>query len=66
MKKGQITVKANFAKRTFTIWKDNGKGMKTKYRTVKFSKPEFEELRYNTPQDWQAFLQKENAYYIAH
>jgi len=54
------TIKAtpNHSKRTFTIRK-NG----SKYRTCKFSKNEFEDTLYNTPNDWQNFLSTENYYY---
>jgi hypothetical protein len=54
-----IEVVSNEKNRTFTI-KKNG----TTYRTGKFSKPEFEELEYNTLKDWDNFLKTSNDYSI--
>jgi len=54
-----IQVIPNVKNRTFTI-KKNG----TTYRTIKFSKPEFEELEYNTQKDWANFLNTQEAYSI--
>ena len=53
-----IKVTSNVKNRTFTI-KKNG----TTYRTGKFSKPEFEELEYNTQNDWSNFLRTQDFYY---
>jgi len=52
-----IKVTSNVKNRTFTI-KKNG----TTYRTGKFSKPEFEELEYNTQNDWANFLRTQDNY----
>lgn len=52
-----IKVTSNVKNRTFTI-KKNG----ITYRTGKFSKPEFEELEYNTQNDWANFLRTQDNY----
>ena len=54
-----MTVTANHSKRTFTIRTESAK-----YRTLKFTKEEFEELECNTSSDWDYFLQTENFYYL--
>jgi hypothetical protein len=54
----QMNVKANQQKRTFTI-RVNG----SKFRSIKFSKEDFEELEYNTSADWHYFLARSNSYY---
>ena len=54
-----MTVTANHSKRTFTIRTESAK-----YRTLKFTKEEFEELECNTSNDWDYFLQTENFYYL--
>ena len=52
----EITVKANKAKRTYTIRKiENGKTI-AKYRTFPESKGVFEDMSYNTENDWKAYL----------
>ena len=53
-----MNVKANQQKRTFTI-RVNG----SKFRSIKFSKEDFEELEYNTSADWHYFLARSNSYY---
>lgn len=51
-----IRVAANQSARTFTIRTYvNGK-FSAKYRTIKFSKEEFENNEYNTENDWKQFL----------
>ena len=59
----EIRVKANKTKRTFTIIKYDKGILYTKYRTIQFSKAEFEELESNTSEDWMNFLRTENAYF---
>ena len=59
------TIKANpnYTNRTFTIRTFiNGK-LNNKYRTIKLSKPEFENELNNTENDWNHFL-KSNDYYL--
>ena len=59
------TIKANpnYTNRTFTIRTFiNGK-LNNKYRTIKLSKPEFENELNNTENDWSQFL-KSNDYYL--
>lgn len=54
----EISVKANKSKKTFTIRTDAAK-----YRTLPFSRQEFEQAdRFWTGQDWQNFL-KTGSYY---
>ena len=52
-----LTVTANQSKRTFTIRTESAK-----YRTCVFTKEEFEELEYNTQNDWEYFLRTEDFY----
>lgn len=53
-----LRVSGNSSKRTFTIRTESGK-----YRTLPFSRQEFEQAdRFWTGQDWQNFL-KTDAYY---
>lgn len=54
----EVKVKANYKNRTFTIWK-NG----SKYRTLKFIKPEFEEKLGSTNLDWYHWLMNSDFYY---
>lgn len=54
----EINVNGNKRKRTFTIRTESGK-----YRTLPFTRQEFEQAdRFWTGQDWQNFL-KTDAYY---
>lgn len=58
-----IKVAANRSAKTFTIRTYfNGK-LTAKYRTIKLSKDEFENLEYNTEGDWKEFL-KSDSYYV--
>ena len=58
-----ITATPNHTKKTFTIKTYiNGK-LNNKYRTIKLSKPEFENELNNTENDWSHFL-KSNDYYL--
>ena len=54
-----MKVEANHSKRTFTIRTEGAK-----YRTLKFTKQEFEENEWNTQGDWEYFLRTEDFYYI--
>lgn len=54
-----MTVTANHSKRTFTIRTESAK-----YRTLKFTKQEFEENDLNTQGDWEYFLRTEDFYYL--
>lgn len=47
----EITVKSNKSKRTYTIAYNGGK-----FRTSELSKPEFQELDFNTNNDWYNYL----------
>ena len=60
----QITATPNFSKRTFTIRVFVGNFYKSKYRTTKMTKQEFEEANYYTFTDWQHFLRSDNYYRI--
>lgn len=56
----KINVKSNKSKRTFTIRTDVGK-----YRTLPFSREEFEHAdRFWTGQDWQNFLKTDSYYKV--
>jgi hypothetical protein len=55
-----MTITSNKSKRTFTIRKEN-----VKYRTLNFSKQEFEEMEFNTEEDWLSFLKRNSGeYYV--
>lgn len=59
-----LKVTANQKERTFTIRvQDNGKRA-AKYRTMKYSKAEFEEKEYNTQNDWRSHLRTVNDYSV--
>lgn len=58
MKNFKIT--SNKMKRTFTIVKPCG----SKYRTISLSKNEFNEMEYNTQNDWVDFLKSNSGSYI--
>ena len=53
-----MKIYSNQSKKTFTIKTDGNK-----FRTVKMSKSEFEELEFNTENDWRNFLKTENGSY---
>jgi len=58
-----ITATPNYKNRTFTIRTFvNGK-LNNKYRTIQFSREEFENELNNTENDWMQFL-KSNNYYV--
>lgn len=58
-----IKVTANESARTFTIRTYVDGKLNAKYRTVKFSKEEFENESNNTENDWKHFL-KSSDYYL--
>ena len=59
-----INIKANYSKRTFTIRKQNANGRTVaNYRTNTLSVDEFNELDYNTTDDWMHFLNTSLYYY---
>lgn len=62
VKKSQIRVTPNHSKRTFTIREYLCNGATLKFRTIPFSRNEFESMLYNTEEDWHQFL-KTDAYY---
>jgi len=58
-----LKVTPNKSKRTFTLrFYDNGKCY-SKYRTQQFSKDEFQDMEFNTENDWKYFLRTEDYYY---
>jgi len=57
-------ISPNQKKRTFTIRVTNLDGKVTyKYRTITYTKEEFQDMEYNTQNDWYNFL-KTNEYYL--
>lgn len=60
----EIKVKANEAKKTFTIRTYVDGKLNAKYRTIKFSKEEFESNEYNTDNDWFQFLRTSDYYAV--
>lgn len=60
----QIKVTANENRRTYTIRQQESGRTWAKYRTVRLSREEFEELQQNTSEDWLSFLRHEKGSYI--
>ena len=59
-----LKVTTNKSKRTFTLrFYDNGKCY-SKYRTLRFSKDDFEDMECNTESDWKYFLNAEDYYFL--
>ena len=58
-----LKVKANQAKRTFTIRKYIDGVLFAKYRTYPVSREDFESDENNTERDWADFLRTSNDYY---
>lgn len=59
----KLKVTSNQSKRTFTLRVYvNGK-CDSKYRTLRFSKDEFEDMECNTESDWKYFFRTEDCYY---
>lgn len=59
-----ITATSNERKRHFTLYVSYKDGSKTKYRTTKMSKEEFEDCKNNTSNDWEQFLKSDDYYKI--
>ena len=60
----KLKVTSNKSKRTFTLrMYDNGK-CDSKYRTLRFSKDEFQDMECNTESDWKYFLNAEDYYFL--
>lgn len=63
----EIKATPNYSKRTFTLREvqiDRVGIHKTKYRTHKMNKEEFENCLYNTERDWFNFLKTDEYYLI--
>jgi hypothetical protein len=60
----EIKATPNQSKRIFTIRKYRDGKVYTKYRTIQFSKSEFEDLESNTTEDWRDFLKTQYAYFV--
>ena len=59
----EINAIGNEVTKTYDIIKISN-GVRTIYRTTELSEQEFEDMEYNTPNDWQNFLNISNAYYL--
>lgn len=59
-----INAVANEKTKTFDIIKVWNDGVKTVYRTTELTDQEFEELEYNTTNDWKNFLKTSQNYYL--
>ena len=59
-----LKVTANKSARTFTIRTYVDNKFSSKYRTIKFSKEEFENNEYNTENDWKQFLKTDDYYVV--
>ena len=57
-----LSITPNFSARTFTIRTYIDGKFSNKYRTVKMSKQEFENSKYNTENDWKQFLKSDDYY----
>lgn len=62
-KKMKITATANYSAQTFTIRKTDGE-FKSKYRTIRLSKDEFNSCLHNTENDWKQFLKSDDYYVV--
>ena len=63
MKTVEIYAVANEETKTYDIVKVWSDGVKTVYRTTELTEQEFEDMEYNTPGDWQNFLNTSQSYY---
>ena len=63
MKTYSITAKANKKTKTFDIIKTWNDGTKTVYRTTELTDQEFEDMEYNTENDWKNFLKTDQSYF---
>ena len=59
----EINAVGNEEAKTYDIIKTYNDGEKTAYRTTRLSEQEFEDMEYNTPNDWQNFLNTSQDYY---
>lgn len=59
-----LAIKSNKAKRTFTIRVSENDKLVSKYRTIQFSKEEFESAEYWTENDWFQFLKTDEYYTV--
>ena len=59
-----LKVTSNRSKRTFTIRKFIDGKLFAKYRTIRFSKYEFDSCEFDTNNDWLDFLRRTNDYYL--
>ena len=58
-----IEATSNQSKRYFTLRiKESGETI-TKYRTIAYSKEEFEEMEMNTNEDWNDYLKTSQSYF---
>ena len=58
-----ITATANEKANAFDIVKTWSDGTSTTYRTTELTKQEFEDMEYNTSNDWQNFLNTSGNYF---
>ena len=58
-----INAVSNEKTKTFDIIKTWNDGTKVIYRTTELSDQEFEDMEYNTPGDWQNFLNTSQDYF---
>ena len=59
-----IEATANQSKRYFTLRiKESTGETVTKYRTIAYPKEEFEEMEFNTNQDWNDYLKTSQSYF---
>lgn len=61
--KFEIYAEGNENTKTYKIVKAWSDGDITVYRTTRLSEQEFEDMEYNTPNDWQYFLNTSPNYY---
>lgn len=60
----EINAVGNEVTKTFDITKTWDDGETVTYRTNELSPEEFEDMEYNTPNDWQNFLNTSQDYYL--
>ena len=59
-----LKVTSNKGKRTFTLRMYDNNKCYSKYRTLRFSKDEFQNMECNTESDWKHFLKSEDYYFL--
>jgi hypothetical protein len=62
--KATITALGNERTKTYDIVKTWNDGTKTVYRTTELTYQEFEDMEYNTENDWKDFLKTSQDYYV--